>query len=150
MSQFASATNSAPQNEHLERTLEPTPATAPSAGWLAGCGWLAGWLGGWLVGWLGGGMAGWLAWLAGWRAGSCEEVCVTTTILAPGACGSGVTPRPIKRMQELTPCLTTRIIMCLLCFCRKTKRKKRLSKTPFSFRDGSLINKLVEGSSIIS
>ena len=63
------------------------------AGWLAGCGWLAGWLGGWLVGWLGGGMAGWLAWLAGWRAASCEEVCVTTTILAPGACGSGVTPR---------------------------------------------------------
>ena len=120
-------------NGPLKRPPQRRP---PLAGWLAVAGWLAGWLGGWLVGWLGGGMAGWLAWLAGWRAGSCEEVCVTSTILAPGACGSGVTPRPIKRMHELTPCLTTRIIMCLLCFCRKAKRKKRLSKTNFSFRDG--------------
>ncbi len=61
----------------------PPQRRPPLAGCQAVAGWLAGWAAGWSAGWVADWLAGWLAWLAGWRAGSCEEVCVTTTILAP-------------------------------------------------------------------
>ena len=134
LSEFASTRNLARNLAPLKWPIGPTIATAASAGWLAGCVWMAGWLGSWLVRWLGGRMARRLARLAGQWEGSCEEVGVSTTILPCGACERGSHPATIKRMQELTPCLTTRIITCLLCFCRQAKQEKKYGKTTFFFQ----------------
>ena len=122
LAEFAWPTNSARNS---------APATAASAGWLSVAGWLAGRLAG---GWLGGGMASWLAWLAGWRAGSCEEVFVLTTILAPGACGSGVTPRPHQthaRIDSLPHYQKHYVFAVLL---QKGETEKKAEQNPFFFQ----------------
>ena len=96
---------------------------------------MAGWLAGRLAGgWLGGGMASWLAWLAGWRAGSCEEVFVITTILAPGACGSGVTPRPHQTHARIDSLLHHQNNFVFAVLLQKGETEKKAEQNPFFFQ----------------